>query len=212
MEISHLVNWLATNKEWLFSGIGVVLLFTLGPKFFSFVKLLIFPRVSFYDIGRHFPLFFQRKPSSNQVSNLVRDIICDTQGDYIQFIHTAGELHREIIRALGEEDSARLLQAHDALIKHVNSGIFNAAIMQFGRLQEYFNGRHAIKPRCCLKMVKQEAGSIEKYVYAHARDDMPPKNKEYKTEYPIHSHSIFKDIEVDGKGKVINILGMWKIG
>lgn len=206
-------RWLIENKEWLFSGVGLLTLTVLWR--FSGVLKGILGRavVRIRSLRAQTVVAISPNPSL-----IARHLVCDIQGDFIQCSFFARDLHEKLAKTLHDLQSfgcngptdraayaakeAELLDLHKAAVDFFNARITDAAQIIFTRLQGHFKERHAYKPRCCLKLVIDRSGT--KYVYDQARETYSAKIHRYHSEYPIQAHSLFQEIERAGRGIIEN--------
>lgn len=124
-------------------------------------------------------------------AELAKKTVCYHQGEYAQFQFLASELHKTL----------RLMKDQEALCAlddYFNVRIEHAAKKSFSFLHDYYQPRHSILPRICLKGA--ETRDSVKYVVTVFRDDEVP----YSSDVPIKKNSAFDHIDRSGRFYRVN--------
>jgi hypothetical protein len=124
-------------------------------------------------------------------AELAKKTVCYHQGEYAQFQFLASELHKTL-RLMNDQE------ALCALDDYFNARIEHAAKKSFFFLHEYYQSRHSILPRICLKGT--ETRGSDKYVVTVFRDDEVP----YSSDVPIKKNSAFDHIDRSGRFYRVN--------
>ncbi len=130
-----------------------------------------------------------------ELSAWCRDLICAHQGDFIQYLYTAGELHKKLGDALAaaapDRDQAALFAR--SLSDYMDRELYRIAHLGFAHMLKYFQGRSPGPPRICIKATRQRGQ--EQIVFPLVRAERVC----YRSEYPVAAHTPFQLVQRHGR-------------
>jgi hypothetical protein len=130
-----------------------------------------------------------------ELSAWCRDLICAHQGDFIQYLYTAGELHKKLGDALTaaapDPDQAALFAR--SLSDYMDRELYRIAHLGFAHVQKYFQGRSTAPPRICIKATRQRGQ--DQIVFPLVRAERVC----YRSEYPVAAHTPFQLVQRHGR-------------
>ncbi|BBO88985.1 hypothetical protein [Desulfosarcina ovata] len=135
-----------------------------------------------------------KKYCDESVSRNLRDFICHHQGEFIQYTFLAGEYHKEMKYAFGNEqkDRSEIEEKHDQLVEYLNEQIGSIVSSSFNLMQKFFAGRHIKSPRIC---IKANFDPREKLVIGLFRE----KKVGYNSDCSVSENKGFNSVKENGR-------------
>jgi len=128
---------------------------------------------------------------------LMRKVVCFNQGEFTQYSFLAAEFHKKIKTAIQIPyikplDVRMLGKLSNAMIDYLNRTLGETAKSNFGFIEQYFEDRHNIKPRLCIKCSQMQDN--EEWIKNIYRDI----DINYISDFPLGSNSGFVHVKDTG--------------
>lgn len=139
---------------------------------------------------------FQRPRTNAALLEYIKGVICMNQGELAQFSYIASEFHKAMKAAWQStpQDVSASEESRDALSKYCTRNVARIYKENFKALHLYFDKRHKIKPRICVKVHERKEGNREDVVTELVRDENVP----YLSSYPLSANYGFQTVANTG--------------